>query len=80
VVQALYFGLHCSATEVTTSWLKHHSVFTVHAYYVAFLIPLPGGASSFPTFSGPFWLQMHSLHLHNLHTNKCFTAAIAMHN
>jgi len=29
VVQAVYFGLHCSATEVTTSWLKHHSVFTV---------------------------------------------------
>jgi len=25
-VQALYFGLRCSATEVTTLWLNNHSL------------------------------------------------------
>jgi len=33
VVQAVQFGLHCSATEVTTSWLKQPFCFYSVGFY-----------------------------------------------
>ena len=32
VVQALYYGLHCSATEVIISWLKTTILFLQNTY------------------------------------------------